>query len=59
MLNLITTQKINPDNKFLNAVDEISKGCYEIQESGVDEKLVDIATGILEKLEDLEKYYAD
>ena len=59
MVKVITTQKIKPDGKFTTACELIIQDCTDIQQSGQDEKLVDLATAIIEKLTELENFYVD
>lgn len=59
MVRVITTQKIKPDGKFTNACELIIQDCQDIQQAGQDERLVNLASDIIEKLAELEKFYVD
>ena len=59
MVKVITTQKIKPDGKFANACELIIQDCQDIQRTGQDEKLIELATDIIERLMELENFYVD
>ena len=59
MIEIVTVQKIKTDNKFNNACDIIIQDCQNIQQSGQDEKLIALATEIIEKIDELEKFYVN